>query len=163
MSKWEDTVMSEEMARQQVELLVGQIADGTFFGVEKGTTIEKPVADFLDDWAGQQKRNLETQARISFEAGREQAFKEMLGLPKDMDVYKSENIVEEKSYKMGYKQARKEMNLQSTSLADLCLENRKAGIQEVVRWIQETEAETAISCSDVLWADWLAKLKEWGI
>ena len=67
-----DTVMRKNMVQQQVELLIGQIADGTFFGVEKGTTIEKPVAEFLDDWVGQQTRNLEAQAEISFKAGYDQ-------------------------------------------------------------------------------------------
>ena len=67
--KWEDTVLSDEMVKQQVELLVGQIADGTFFGVEKGTTIEMPVRDFLGDWVEQQKRNLAFQAEVSFKAG----------------------------------------------------------------------------------------------
>ena len=36
------------------------------------------------------------------------------------------------SFKAGYKQAGEEMNLQSTSLADLCLEHRKAGYEQSV-------------------------------
>lgn len=52
---------------------------------------------------------LETQAEISFTAGREQAFKEMLGLPEDMKVYKSENILDEKSYLAGKQEGRREV------------------------------------------------------
>lgn len=96
------------------------------------------------------------------------------------------------SFKAGYKQAREEMNLQSTSLADLCLEHRKAG-QESVReeWndamdlgLKEAYKAGIREVVDYFFYDagivrlmgcrtmneakahlpnWHAKLKEWGV
>ena len=69
--------------------------------------------------------------------------------------------------KAGYEQAREEMNLQSTSLADLCLEHRKGGIKEVVDWIEDNKFSLVAMdnyCDfGVDNAKWQAKLKEWGI
>ena len=41
------------------------------------------------------------------------------------------------SFKAGYKQSREEMDIQLTSLADLCLEHRKGGRGEVVEWLEK--------------------------
>ena len=99
-----------------------------------------------------------------FKAGRESAFKEMLLLPQDMKVYESENIVDEKSYKAGYKQSRDEMDIQLTSLADLCLEHRKGGIKEVVEFLKKQGAVWVDKNYAIINAiEKMGKLKEWGI
>jgi len=41
------------------------------------------------------------------------------------------------SFKAGYKQSREEMDIQLTSLADLCLEHRKEGMKEVVGFARD--------------------------
>ena len=55
------------------------------------------------------------------------------------------------SWEAGYKQSREEMDIQLTSLADLCLEHRKGGRREVVEFVLSGQCLTR------------AKLKEWGI
>jgi len=80
--------------------------------------------------------------QIGKKAGREQAFKEMLGLPEDMKAYKSENIVDEKSY--------------------------KEGIKEVVGWIEENASinKNQLSKEFGIKIDpfyWQSRLQEWGI
>ena len=69
--------------------------------------------------------------------------------------------------KVGYKQAREEMNLRTASLADLLLAKRKEGIQEAVEWIKDYglneyywKDELGICIPDKLWQ---AQLKKWGI
>ena len=77
----------------------------------------------------------------------------------------------ELSFKAGYEQAREEMNLRSTSLADLCLEHRKGGMKEVVEWLEENSWDGSLQhfgsgnyrVQCIPPDDWLAKLKEWGI
>jgi len=70
------------------------------------------------------------------------------------------------SLKAGYKRAREEMDIQLTSLADLCLEHRKGGRREVVDYIDSwiiggSECECIVV--DISTLDWQAQKKEWGI
>lgn len=50
----------------------------------------------------------------------------------------------------------------TTSLADICLKHRKAGINEVVEWIKaHVDQQEPAPC--FLAEEWQAKLKEWGL
>ena len=63
-----------------------------------------------------------------------------------------------KGVRDGYKKRKDELEMATISLADMCLEHRKAGINDVVEWIKEHRAE---------WHNydqvWQAKLREWEI
>ena len=82
-----------------------------------------------------------------YDRGWQEAFREMLGLPEDMKVYKSENIVNEESYKAG----------------------KLEGRREVVEWIDEncigcnTPTANQEDYMGIQAIGWQAKLKEWGL
>jgi len=122
----------------------------------------------------------------SFKAGRESAFKEMLGLPQDMKVYQSENIVDEKSYKAGYEQALKDYGINDDDRPRNLIEILKSehptlhavqrklikeSKKEVVDWIlnhavimgRDTDSYFELQQVSFNLSRWQAQLKEWGI
>jgi len=83
-----------------------------------------------------------------------------LSQPQQKEIY-------ETGRKAGYKQKEEEMNCQSVSLADLCLEHRKAGRKEVVDWIENKRhllrPPSNFAKMGIDYNEWQAQLKEWGI
>ena len=72
------------------------------------------------------------------------------------------------SYLEGYQQAKKDMDSQLVSVADLCLKHRQEGRKEVVEWIKNEclkaeQPEWERTIVYLYWNKWQAKLKEWGI
>ena len=65
------------------------------------------------------------------------------------------------SFKVGYKQAREEMNLQTMSLAELLLTQRQEGRKEVVEWLQTHPYYKRMFGESPF--EWQVQKKEWGI
>lgn len=68
-----------------------------------------------------------------------------------------------RGFKAGERQAKTEMNLQLTSLAELCMKHRKEGIREVVDWIEHTGFNRDSKGLFIGWDEWQAQLEKWGI
>jgi len=80
-----------------------------------------------------------------------------------IDPRKMPQVAFEMGKEVGYTQAREEMDIQLTSLADLCLEHRKGGIKTVVEWLESTCGELLEGYVYINKEIWQAKLEEWGI
>jgi len=115
MSNWEDTVMSEKQIVQVVK--DAQLPFG----------IIVPIGSYpaLEDIA-------QAQAKISFKMGYNQALK---------DIKEVERLIKQarnEGYKAGYEQRKSEEA--TVSLAEMCLEHRKAGQEEEKKkWIKEAK------------------------
>lgn len=68
-------------------------------------------------------------------------------------------------FEAGRKQAKEDMDIQLVSLAELCLNHRRAGIKAVVGWVKPRMAVTqaGLMSTNIDYIEWLGKLKEWGI
>ena len=56
-------LLSDEEIVSQIDNLLREIADGTWDGIKKGTTTERKISEFYEDWVTQQKENLKAQLK----------------------------------------------------------------------------------------------------
>ena len=65
-------LLSNEEIGKQIDGLLWDIADGTFYGIKEGTTIECKVSEFYENWMAKQRNNIQAQreADIAFYEGK---------------------------------------------------------------------------------------------